>query len=101
MIYTSSNIRFQSNIRGLDYQNEKLKVFPNPNRGNFTIELPDFGNKNYTLEIRNVIGQKVWEEEKITQRKINLNLGNIASGLLVVALKENNSVIETAKVRIN
>ncbi len=79
----------------------RMNIFPNPNRGTFAIEIPDAGIKKYGLEIRNILGQKIFEKEEVAQNKLNINLGNPASGFIFIALKENNAVIETAKVQIN
>ncbi len=79
----------------------KMNIFPNPSRGIFAVEIPETGNRKYGLEIRNILGQKIWEKEMISQRRVNINLIDNSPGLHVIALKENNSVIETAKIQIN
>ncbi len=81
--------------------NSKMNVFPNPNNGSFIIELPENMNKKYGLEIRNILGQKIWEESGIEQNKIEINLEKAGTGLLVVALRENNAIVETRKVQVN
>lgn len=78
----------------------KMNVYPNPNHGSFAIELPGSVNSEYALEIRNLLGQKIWEMQNLHQGKIDVNLENHSGGLLVVALKENDAVVETTKISI-
>lgn len=82
-------------------QNGKMNVFPNPNGGTFSIEIPSTGDKNRGVEIRNILGQKIWEQNNLTQSMVEVNLEKNCTGLLIVALKENENVIETVKVQIN
>jgi hypothetical protein len=92
------------NITSAKDQNLKktgMNIFPNPSNGSFSIEIPHFSNQNYAVEIRNVLGQKVWEQNGIQQKKLEVKLGKNYSGLLVVALKQDNAVIESGKIQIN
>ncbi len=90
-----------TNTKAEILKKNSMNVFPNPNDGNFAIEIPKYGNKKYSLEIRNILGQKVWVKNDITDKRVEVNLDENYSGLLVIALKENNSVIETSKIHVN
>lgn len=79
----------------------KMKIYPNPNEGSFTVEIPLAGHNNYGLEVRNILGQKVWESNRIEQKNINILLEETAPGLMIVALRENDAVVETRKIQIN
>lgn len=78
-----------------------MKVFPNPSGGNFLIQLPEFGNKNYTLEINNLQGQLIWKKDAVNNNVVKVNLDNISPGLFIIALKENGALVESSKIRIN
>ena len=81
-------------------QNNFLKVYPNPNNGIFRIEIPQNRNKRYDIEIRNMLGQKIWEKTKIEQSEIVVRLNESFSGLCIVTLKENNIVVGSQKLRV-
>jgi len=69
-----------------------LKIFANPNSGQFSIELPDdLAQQNTaTLEIYNQIGALVKKEEVDFENSvINVALGEIASGIYSVLISSN------------
>lgn len=81
-------------------QGNFLKVYPNPNDGNFRIAIQQNRNKRYDVEIRNMLGQKIWEKTKIDQPEIEVQLNERFSGLCIVTLKENNIVVTSRKLRV-
>ncbi len=80
-----------SNRSKLDY----LSVYPNPNQGSFTIEI--FGeNNNVTLEIVNVLGQKIFSQELKNlngKQIIPADLSHHGKGVYWMNLYFNNEVI--------
>jgi hypothetical protein len=78
-----------------------MNIFPNPNNGTFSIELPNLASKNYVLEIKNMLGQKIWEMKGIQQNMVEVNLNKISPDLLIVALKQDDSLIKSGKIQIN
>ncbi|HUH74863.1 MAG TPA: T9SS type A sorting domain-containing protein [Chitinophagales bacterium] len=76
-------------------KSDLLSVYPNPNQGSFTIEI--FGeNKNATLEIINVLGQKVFSQELKNlkgKQTISADLRNHGKGIYWINLYFNNEVI--------
>ncbi|HUH74862.1 MAG TPA: BspA family leucine-rich repeat surface protein [Chitinophagales bacterium] len=76
-------------------KSDLLSVYPNPNQGSFTIEI--FGeNKNATLEIINVLGQKVFSQELKNlngKQTIPADLRNHGKGIYWINLYFNNEVI--------
>lgn len=73
----------------------KISVFPNPTSGIFSVELitPSI---NYSLEITNILGQKIWSSE-IADRKITIDLSNEAAGIYFLTYRDENRV-ETRRV---
>jgi hypothetical protein len=78
-----------------------MNIFPNPNNGTFSIELPNLASKNYVLEIKNMLGQRIWEMKGIQQNMVEVNLNKISPDLLIVALKQDDSLIKSGKIQIN
>src|SRR5690606_30559235 len=44
------------------YQTNPLAVFPNPNKGTFTLECSNIWQQQVQAELRNVLGQIVWQQ---------------------------------------
>ncbi len=63
-----------------------LSVYPNPNGGEFTIEVANGLNK--TVEISDVTG-KVLSSQTTATDKMNLNISNFANGIYYVKVKTN------------
>ena len=47
-----------------NYFQDRLAVFPNPSNGKITLELEKVINDNYKVEIKNIIGKRVYSFEK-------------------------------------
>ncbi len=60
-----------------------IKTFPNPNNGNFTIEMAE--NKTFvTIAIYSTLGQKVFE--KVVEKENQLQVTNLTSGIYYVTV---------------
>ena len=62
-----------------------IKVFPNPNNGEFTIELTNINNSN--IAITNVLGQIIKSQKAELINQINLNL--LDKGIYFINVLEN------------
>jgi hypothetical protein len=80
---------------------QEMKIFPNPNNGNFSVEIPQRENRNLDLEVRNLLGQKIWEQKDVQRKTVEVALDKTCSGMLVVALKEDNTIIQSGKIQVN
>ncbi|WP_317897311.1 T9SS type A sorting domain-containing protein [Aurantibacillus circumpalustris] len=83
---------------GIDKNNEKnknIRIFPNPNNGEFTIITEDVQNNSF-IEIYNSIGTLV-HKQAIHANKTLLNRRELSSGIYVICVVENNTVIYTSK----
>ena len=49
-------------VASVDLQNA-VKIFPNPNSGEFNVELNSAISSDYTIELRNLLGQIIYNEE--------------------------------------
>jgi hypothetical protein len=57
-----------------------IALYPNPNKGSFVLELPATLTGLVKVEVRNAIGQIVWESMLGAGKQI-LNLGTVANGV--------------------
>jgi len=68
--------------------NNQLKIYPNPNTGEFIIE---YGGalKNTSIILYNKLGQKVFESELETNRK-TIDISELPNGLYILQLQNDN-----------
>ena len=66
-----------------------IKVYPNPNNGEFTIELTNINNSNIT--ITNVLGQIIKTQKAELKNQIDLNLFD--KGIYFINVMENNQSV--------
>lgn len=72
-------------------KNTKFKIYPNPTKGIFDIELKQL-EKNQTVEILNPLGQRIYFSElNATKTTIDLNKFTLSSGTYFVVIKNENS----------
>jgi PKD repeat protein len=78
------------------------KLFPNPNDGNFTIEIADKGQHNLQLHMYNALGSEVYFEEFQSNgnTRKNLKFNSLPSGVYFVHLNTNKKIVYRTKVVI-
>jgi len=84
--YLSSNYSIDNS------QNFDVNIYPNPFSSNTTIEI----NKNFkngSFVLFNSFGQKVKQVENISESSININRGNLPSGMYFIRLTIDNKTI--------
>jgi len=70
-----------------------IKVFPNPNTGEFTLSGNLKLNSDYFIEIKNTLGQIVYSEKLVNKMgnfSKNINIHNFDSGLYMLSVRANN-----------
>lgn len=65
---------------------ESLLLYPNPNYGTFNVELTNSNIVNETLDIYNLIGEKIFTTQLSGNTITKINLGRITSGLYIYRL---------------
>jgi len=81
-----------STCTGLDKQGSALNglsVYPNPNSGEFTVELENGLNK--TIDLTDITGRVILTESTVND-KLNVNINTLSNGVYFVKVKSNNSV---------
>ncbi|HKM92113.1 MAG TPA: T9SS type A sorting domain-containing protein, partial [Prolixibacteraceae bacterium] len=78
---------------------KSIKVYPNPNNGNFTIELTNF-DSNADVYVYNMLGAMVYKSSIENQSNLNINLPEINKGLYFVKVIGENEQF-TKKIVVN
>jgi len=70
-----------------------ISIHPNPNNGQFVVELKDLNSESYHLEVRNIIGQIVYADviQGGTVERVNIDLNNQEKGVYVFSISNSNS----------
>ena len=76
----------------------KVDVYPNPSNGLFTINLSDIKDSKVKLEVYNLIGEKVWENN-FNKENTTINLSQLSKGIYYLSVKSSNNTI-TKKITI-
>ena len=97
--YDTISVQIQVGIEEFALAN-KISIYPNPNAGNFTLELSDI-NDEVNIEIFSLNGQKVYSTELETFgiTKENINLTEMPKGIYFLKIINNNAV-DTRKIII-
>ncbi len=75
-------------------EEEKFKIYPNPNDGKFTLQLfNDYFPAGCMLSIFNSIGEKVFESNYLNDSQNMIDLAGISPGLYFVQIKDNNGIV--------
>lgn len=90
------------NCVGISENNETvgIEVFPNPNNGQFKINLNAVDFTDATVTVMNALGQKVYEESNVNiigSYSTNVDLSNNLQGVYFIVVSGNNKMI-TQKV---
>jgi len=85
-----------SNIEG--WSNLQERIFPIPAKDAATLELGRISS-DLKIELRDLNGKLLWQNDRVTETKINIPLSGFASGVYVVIIstKEYNKVIQLIK----
>jgi hypothetical protein len=83
----------------VDISSENINIYPNPNDGNFTMELltsPTFDNNNIT--ITNISGERIYRGVLATDQTLEeFNLSGSAPGTYILMITSGNTVFATKK----
>ncbi|WP_445721871.1 T9SS type A sorting domain-containing protein [Flavobacterium sp.] len=72
--------------------NDLVKLYPNPNNGNFVIEIGDHNFKNGTIEVFDSHGKIIYQNNYLS-KEMNISLENIGKGVYFVKLISNDGNI--------
>ncbi len=100
----SLNAFYQSNLSsGLlnltSTDRNNLSVYPNPNDGNFSIQLKNPKAESYTLKVTDITGKVLLEKKSITNFPFSVNELNLPNGVYSISLVSSSQYI-TQKLTI-
>lgn len=76
----------------------KIKIYPNPNTGDFTLELPSYAASSVSYRISNLTGQTILDNQIIPgNSRIQVKTHNLAPGLYFIQLLGDGKIIATEK----
>ncbi len=77
----------------------KFSIYPNPNNGEFSINVPATKSTKLTVEVRNVLGQIVYSEDK-SESTIKMNLSHLDRGVYTIDVESENNLSSSKKIVI-
>ena len=77
-----------------------IALYPNPNNGQFTLDLNQFNSDHLKMELYSILGVKIFEQ-KITTLKTEVETQNLTSGIYIVKFLKDNQLIKTEKIMID
>lgn len=81
--------------------NPVVEVFPNPNNGQFTVSLSGYEGNDATISVINTFGQNILTrtvQPDAFHSTVQLNLGDVATGMYYVIVNSNNKIWNKAIV---
>jgi len=81
-----------------------VRLFPNPNKGNFTVVLSQLNDEENSIEIRlvNVIGQTVYTKTIANTKELSYEIqcNNLPKGVYITTLTQNQEILGQSKLII-
>lgn len=80
-------------------QDRTLSIYPNPSNGELSF-VSRFDDKAYNLEIYNLLGEKVWEENA-NGKVSNYDISRLVNGQYILRVRENGNFVESFQLIID
>ncbi|TDH27874.1 T9SS type A sorting domain-containing protein [Segetibacter sp. 3557_3] len=89
-----------SALNPMDFHEKVLKFYPNPAVSSINFEFQKTINKDYTLQVYNFVGKKVYEVTAVGQ-KTNISLTDFYRGVYIFQLRDKSGrIIESGKFQV-
>ncbi|HRD40984.1 MAG TPA: T9SS type A sorting domain-containing protein, partial [Bacteroidia bacterium] len=85
----SNDKLFPTGINSSAIFNESIQVYPNPAKDLINVDLTLLNKESITVEIRNVLGQLVYETRSLNQHLV-INVSTLQSGVYMLIVKQGN-----------
>ena len=94
-------IAYSNNINDPGNNNSNISLYPNPNNGKFTL-IAEGVNADAALAIINTLGQTIYTERLTVNGtfKKEIDLQNVATGIYLLRLKNNNGETSVLRFRV-
>ena len=103
MLFCSvATVKSQSQLPGFpDPESVSVRFYPNPASSFITFDLLKNYGKNYSIQVFNFLGKKVYEFSAAHQKTI-VNLTDFFRGIYIFQLKDpNGKIVESGKFQVN
>lgn len=82
-------------------QQNEIKVYPNPNQGNFIVEIPDNFNNKVSVEVYNIRGEMIFKQEYQSTSTIEVSINSQIKGTYLLKINSGSyKLIHTKKIVI-
>jgi serine protease AprX len=71
-----------------DFSNSQINIYPNPIKDSFSIAVDDASLHNLSIQIFNILGEKVLENSRIISNTVNIS--NLETGFYVLKIQQGN-----------
>jgi hypothetical protein len=78
---------------------ENLIVYPNPSNGIFNINLESVNNKYETIEVYNLLGEKVFSETINNRANVTIDLSQFSSGYYIARVKSEEKIVQLKLIK--
>lgn len=70
---------------------KNLVIYPNPNNGSFSIQLPEINTNSVLIEVFDMLGNRVVRQSVVQTSKIELDLKTVSDGLYLIRMSSEGS----------
>ena len=86
----------------LKCENIEFNIYPNPNNGEFKLNLVSEYSNDFELSVHNILGEKVYNEtlESVVSLTKNLNLSHLEKGIYSLTITEKTNKKHVDKIII-
>ena len=101
IILTSFSVQSQTRLASATEQEIKLLYYPNPAISQITFSFEKGYEKNYSFQIFNFIGKKVYETNNL-QQKTTIDLGDFYRGVYIFQVRNRaGKILESGKFQVS
>jgi len=73
----------------VDAQLDGVEAYPNPFSTNATVRLNGYDGMPYSIRLVNVVGQKVWEQNEVTEAEMVIERAGLQTGVYFLEVEKN------------
>ena len=87
-LYEKEESQYYNTLLPTKEEEETLifSIYPNPTKGNLTIQVPSQISTDYSIDIFNSIGYSIFQEEKVSLSKLSIDISTQAKGIYFVRI---------------